>query len=52
MQEFVPIIPVVNYPFPSLPFVLMYLLIANLILNYGLYEHTEMHSLLREAIWD
>jgi hypothetical protein len=33
-------IPVGNYPFPSLPFVLMYLLIANLILNYGQYENT------------
>ena len=40
MREFVPIIPVVNYPFPSLPLVLMYIPIANLILNYGLYENT------------
>ena len=28
------------YPFPSLPFVLMFILIANLILNYSLYENT------------
>ena len=28
------------YPFPSLPFVLMFILIANLIFNYGLYENT------------
>ena len=40
MREFEPITPVEYYPFPSLPLVLMYIPIANLIFNYGLYENT------------
>ena len=53
MRQFVFIIPALNGSFPSLSFVLLYILIANQILNYGLYENTVektlLHSLLIEA---
>ena len=34
MREFVLIVPVMNYPFQSLPFELMYILINKLVVNY------------------
>ena len=54
MRQFVFIIPALNGSFPSLSSVLLFVLIANLILNYGLYENTVekrvLHSFPREAI--
>ena len=56
MREYVSTIPVIDYHFSFLAFEFVYiiLIIANLILNYGLYENTGnivLNFLLKEAIW-